>query len=83
MIWKRLKNIENIYKAGENSIMLKSFLVIGISGIMLFLGFAIGIYSSIQERDRKQYRKFLFFKTPFSLIAFIIIILFAVGFYFL
>jgi len=63
--------------------MLKSFLVIGISAIMLFLGFAIGIYSSIQEQNMKQYRKFLFFKTPFSLIAFITIILSAVGFYFL
>lgn len=63
--------------------MLKSFLVIGISAIMLFLGFAIGIYSSIQEEDRKKYKKFLWFKTPFSLLAFVIIILSAVGFYFL
>lgn len=62
--------------------MVKVILFIFVAFLINFLGFTDGIWSSINNEERKTYKLWVF-KNPFRLLSFVIIVCTAVGFYFL
>ena len=62
--------------------MVKSILIIFICALVNFLGFTDGIWSSINQEERKTYKLWVF-KNPFRLLSFMLIVGAAIGFYFL
>lgn len=50
---------------------------------LFFLGFVEGIYSGLNKNERKSFSKLFVFKTPFQLMAFLILIILGIETYFL